>query len=156
VLRPPLVYGPGVKGNFLRFLHWIARGRPVPLASVRGQRSLIYLGNLVEATCLALASPQAAGQTFLLRDGEDVSVPDLLRKLAAALDVKARLIPCPQSLLMLAATLAGKREDALRLTGSLQVDDSKIRGTLGWRPPFSLEEGLARTAGWFLELEKSD
>lgn len=149
VLRPPLVYGPDVKGNFLRLLKLVARGVPLPLASVRNRRCLVYLGNLVDAIVKAIEAPQAAGQTYLVSDGEDVSTPDLIRAIARALDVRARLFPCPVALLRAAAALVGRGEEAARLTGSLQVDVSKIRRELGWSPRYPLAQGLAETARWF-------
>lgn len=153
VLRPPLVYGPGVKGNFLRLLRLVARGVPLPLASVHNRRSLVYLGNLVDAIVTAISAPQAAGQTYLVSDGQDVSTPDLVRAIARALDVRARLFPCPVALLRAAAALAGRGEEAARLTGSLQVDVSKIGRELGWQPRYTLEQGLAETARWFKSRE---
>ncbi|MGH8703249.1 MAG: NAD-dependent epimerase/dehydratase family protein [Burkholderiales bacterium] len=149
VLRAPIVYGPGVKGNFLRLMHLVARGVPLPLASIENRRSLIYVGNLVDATLAAIASPQAAGNTYLVSDGEDVSTPDLVRGLARALGVKPRLLSLPLAALGLGAALAGKRAEFTRLTGSLQVDSSRIRRELDWRPPDSLSRGLAETARWY-------
>jgi len=151
VLRPPLVYGPGVKGNFLRLLELVARGVPLPLASVHNRRSLVYLGNLVDAIVTAIRAPQADGQTYLVSDGEDVSTPVLIRAIARALDVRARLFPCPVALLRAAAALVGRGEEAARLTGSLQVDVSKIRRELGWQPRYTLAQGLEETARWYRE-----
>lgn len=156
VLRPPLVYGPGVKGNFLRLMKIVARGWPLPLASVKNQRSLVYVRNLVDVIVRAVEAPQAAGQTYLVSDGEDVSTPDLVRAIARALAVRPRLLPCPVALLRAATALAGHGDEAARLVGSLQVDSSKIRRELGWRPPHTLEQGLAETARWFLETVTSD
>jgi nucleoside-diphosphate-sugar epimerase len=149
VLRPPLVYGPGVKGNFLRLMNLVARGVPLPLGAVDNRRSLIFNGNLADAIVNALDAPQAAGRTYLVSDGEDVSTPDLVRGLARALGVKLRLPSFPLAALGLAATLAGKRAELARLTGSLQVDSSRIRRELGWRPPFTLAQGLELTAKWY-------
>ena len=149
VLRPPLVYGPGVKGNFLRLMNLVARGVPLPLAAVDNRRSLIYTGNLAGAIGKALDAPQAAGRTYLVSDGDDVSMPDLVRGLARALGVKPRLLSFPLAALGLAATLAGKRAEFARVTGSLQVDSSRIRRELDWRPPFTLAQGLELTAKWY-------
>ena len=149
VLRAPLVYGPGVKGNFLRLMNLVARGVPLPLASIENRRSLIYVGNLVDATLATIASPQAAGNTYLVSDGEDVSTPDLIRRIAAALGVRPRLLPCPVALLRAAAALVRRGEEAARLTGSLQLDSSKIRRELGWSPPATLADGIAATARWW-------
>lgn len=151
VLRPPLVYGPGVKGNFLRLMKLVSQGWPLPLASVRNHRSMVYIGNFVDAILACLRTPAAAGRTYLASDGVDVSTPDLVRALAGALSVAPRLFPFPPSLLMLGATLLGKHEEATRLLGSLQVDSSRIRRELGWEPPYTMEEGLAETARWFLQ-----
>jgi nucleoside-diphosphate-sugar epimerase len=149
VLRPPLVYGAGVKGNFLRLLEIASRGWPLPLASVRNRRSMIYLGNLVDAVLACVMAPAAAGKTYLVSDGDDISTPELIRATAQALGVRARLFPCPVALLALAAGLAGKRSELEKLTGSLQVDGSLIRSELGWRPRYTLAQGLAETARWY-------
>ena len=149
VLRPPLVYGPGVKGNFLRLMDIVARGMPLPLASIENRRSLIYVGNLVDAIVKAIDTPCAAGRTYLVSDGEYVSTPDLARALARALGVRPRLLPCPPALLMLGAALAGKRAELARLTGSLQMDSAAIQRELDWRPRFTLAQGLAETARWY-------
>jgi len=148
-LRPPLVYGPGVKGNFLRLMNLVARGVPLPLGAVDNRRSLIYTGNLAGAIVKALDAPQAAGRTYLVSDGEDVSTPDLVRGLARALGVKPRLLSLPLSALDLGARLAGRRAEFVRLTSSLQVDSSRIQRELGWRPPFTLAQGLELTAKWY-------
>lgn len=149
VLRPPLVYGPGVKGNFLRLMNLVARGVPLPLGAVDNRRSFIYTGNLAGAIIQALDAPQAAGRTYLVSDGEDVSTPDLVRALARALGVKPRLLSLPLAALGLGAALAGKRAEFARLTGSLQVDSSRIRRELDWQPRYSLTQGLAETARWY-------
>jgi nucleoside-diphosphate-sugar epimerase len=149
VVRPTLVYGPGVKANFLTMLKIISKGIPLPLASINNRRSLIYVGNLVDALALCATHPDAAGQTYLVSDGEDVSTPELIRRTAAALGMPARLLPCPVALMKLAGKLTGKSGAVDRLTGSLTVDSSSIRRELGGLPPFSMEEGLRATAGWF-------
>jgi nucleoside-diphosphate-sugar epimerase len=138
ILRPPLVYGPQVKGNFLRMLGAIARGVPLPLASVHNQRSLIYLGNLVDAIIACIDAPAAAGKTYLVSDGEDVSTPALIEKLAQAMGKSPRLLPCPPALLTLGATLLGK-----------QAAIARIRRELNWQPQYSLDQGLAATAQWY-------
>jgi nucleoside-diphosphate-sugar epimerase len=145
ILRPPLVYGPGVKANFESLMRLVARGVPLPLGAVYNRRSLIYLGNLVSAIEACLDHPDAGGKTFLVSDGEDVSTPELIRRLARAMGKPARLIPVPVALLRAAARLAGKSAQADRVLGSLAVDSSALRETLGWRPPFTLDEGLAQT-----------
>jgi nucleoside-diphosphate-sugar epimerase len=149
VLRPPLVYGPGVKGNFLALMRGIDRGWPLPLGAIANRRSFIYVGSLVDAVHCCLTHAAAAGTTYLVRDGEDISTPELVRRLAAALGKRARLVPVPVPVLRLAWRIAGQGEAAARLAGSFLVDDDRIRRGLGWHPPFTLAEGLAQTARWF-------
>jgi nucleoside-diphosphate-sugar epimerase len=150
VLRPTLVYGPGVKANFLNMMKVIHYGTPLPLASVRNRRSLIYLGNLVDALATCAVHPEAAGKTFLVSDGEDLSTPELLRLTASALGTSARLFPFSTSLMQLTGKLTGKSAQMSRLTGSLAVDSSRIRNELGWRPPYTVKDGLKAAAEWFL------
>lgn len=145
VVRPPLVYGPGAAGNFRVLLDAVRRGLPLPLAAVRNRRSLVFVGNLVDALALCAEHPAAAGRTYFVRDGEDVSTAQLFRLLARALGRPARLWPLPPALLRAAATLLGRTAAADRVLGSLQVDDGALRLSLGWRPPFTLAEGLALT-----------
>ena len=149
ILRPPLVYGPGVKGNFLRLLHLIERRVPLPLASINNQRSLLYVDNLVDAIRTCIEAPVARGKTYLISDGEDTSTPDLIAKLASAMNVEPNLLGCPVALLRLGASLLGKRAEVMRLTGSLQVNCSRIRTELGWSPRYSLNQGLNSTAQWY-------
>lgn len=144
-LRPPLVYGPGVKANFQRLLHTIARGWPLPLEAIRNKRSLLYLGNFVDAIRICVEHPAASGQTFLLDDGRAVSTPELIRAVAQAMARPARLLAIPVNMLEFAGALLGKRAAVMRLTGSLWVDGSLIRSRLGWTPPYSMEAGLAAT-----------
>lgn len=148
VVRPPLVYGPGVKGNFLALLQACRRRRRLPLGSIDNRRSLVYLGNLVDALMLCLQHPAAAGNTYLVRDGEDLSTPELVRRLSAALGVEPRLWPLPVGLMRPAAGLLGRGAAVDRLTGWLQVDDGRLRRDLGWSPPFTVDQGLAMTARW--------
>jgi nucleoside-diphosphate-sugar epimerase len=149
IIRPVLVYGPGVKANFLNMMKAVSRGFPLPVASIVNKRSLIYIGNLVDALAICAAHPVAAGQTYLVSDGEDVSTPELIRRTASALELSAHLLPFPPSLMRLAGKLIGKSSAVDRLTGSLTVDCSKIRRALGWMPPFTMTEGLRETAKWF-------
>jgi nucleoside-diphosphate-sugar epimerase len=149
ILRFPLVYGPGVSANFLRMIRTVDNGIPLPFGHIQNRRSLIYLGNLVDAIAACLTHPQAANKTFLVSDGEDVSTPELIRRLAKALDRPGRLPAVPVRWLRWAGMLAGKRKEVDRLLGSLSVDSSLIRGELGWSPPFSMEDGLAETAKWY-------
>jgi len=149
IVRPPLVYGAGVKGNFERMLRVLDSGMPLPLASVKNARSLIYVENLADALRTCANHPAAAGETYLLDDGDDISTPNLLRKLALALGMRARLFPFPLALLKLAGKLLGKAGEIERLLGSLQIDSGKIRSELNWRPPYSLQQGLQATADWY-------
>ncbi|WP_081624430.1 SDR family oxidoreductase [Thioalkalivibrio sp. AKL7] len=145
IIRPPLVYGPGVGANFGSLLRWVRKGVPLPLGAVtQNRRSLVALDNLVDLIVTCLDHPAAAGETFLVADGEDVSTAGLLRKVGDALERPARLVPVPVWMLRAGATALGKREMARRLLGSLQVDVSKAREVLGWVPPVSLDEGLRR------------
>jgi UDP-N-acetyl-alpha-D-quinovosamine dehydrogenase len=148
LLRPPLVYGPRVKANFLRLMRWVDSGLPLPLATVRNRRSLIYLGNLVDAIAHCVEHPSARG-AFLVSDQEAVSTPELISRLARSLGRSARLMPVPLKLLHLAATLAGRSDEMRRLTGNLAVDISRARRLLEWRPFHTLDQGLADTARWF-------
>lgn len=149
VVRPTLVYGPGVRANFLNMMKVVSRGVPLPLSSINNRRSLIYVGNLVDALAACAAHPAAAGKTYLVSDGEDVSTPELIRRTAGAIGVPARLLPFPVPLMRLAGKVTGKSGAVSRLTGSLAVDSSRIREELGWRPPFSMSQGLKETADWF-------
>jgi nucleoside-diphosphate-sugar epimerase len=145
ILRPPLVYGPGVKANFQRLLRSVVQGWPLPLGAIHNRRSLLYLGNFVDAIRLCVEHPAATGQIFLLDDGQAVSTPELIRALARAMGRPARLLAVPMGMLELAGALLGKRAAVARLTGSLWVDSSFIRSRLGWMPPYSMEAGLAAT-----------
>ncbi|MFZ6719888.1 UDP-glucose 4-epimerase family protein [Undibacterium sp. Ji49W] len=146
IIRPPLVYGPGVKANFLSMLRMVRRGLPLPLGSIRNQRSFVYLGNLVSLVLHCRLHDQARNQIFLASDGRDLSTTELLNLCAQALQVKSRLFPFPASLLTLAASILGKKNVADRLCQSLQVDISKTRNLLGWSPPYTVEQGLQATA----------
>ena len=149
VLRPPLVYGPEARGNFERLVAMVARGVPLPLAAIETRRSLVFVGNLVDAIVRCLDHPAAAGETFMVSDGEEVSTPDLVRRIGRAIGRPARLFPVPPALLSLGGTLLGRGDDVARLRDDLVVDRSKIRVVLGWSPVFSLDEGLAQTTAWY-------
>jgi UDP-glucose 4-epimerase len=149
MLRPPLVYGPGVKGNFLRLMRLAARGAPLPLGAIDNRRSLVFAGDLADAIVTAIDAPRAAGRTYLVSGGEDVSTPGLVRALAQALGVKSRVWPFPLAALGMIAAIAGKRAELVRLTGSLQVNSSRIRRELDWQPRHGLSQGLAETARWY-------
>lgn len=148
IVRPPLVYGPGVKGNFIRLLATIDKGIPLPLASVRNKRSLIYLGNIVDALIACASHPNAAGKTYLVRDGEDISSPELVRQIGMALGKPARLFPVPIALLRGLGRLFGKSEAVERIAGSLCVNADLISKELGWKPMFTLKQGLQATMLW--------
>lgn len=142
IVRPPLVYGPGVKANFAATMRWLARGVPLPLGRIQNARSMVARDNLVDLLVTCLRHPAAAGQTFLVSDGEDVSTTELLRRMGLAMGKPARLLPVPAAWLQLAATMLGKRDIAQRLCGSLQVDIEKTRCLLSWQPPLTLNQGL--------------
>ncbi|OGL50392.1 MAG: hypothetical protein A3H37_11310 [Candidatus Schekmanbacteria bacterium RIFCSPLOWO2_02_FULL_38_14] len=149
IIRPPMIYGPDVGGNFLRLLNWVNRDIPLPLALVNNNRSLIYAGNLVDVIETCITNPGAAGETFLVSDGEDTSTPDLIRMIAKTMNKTARLIPLPDLLLKTAGKLMGKGPEIERLTGSLHIDSSKIRKVLDWMPPFTMAEGIRETVKWY-------
>lgn len=149
VVRPPLVYGPGVKANFLALLSVVARRWPLPLGSVQNRRSLVFVGNLVDALVAAAAHPAAPGLTFLVTDGDDRSTPDLIRAVAASLGVRSRLVPCPPSWLVFAARGTGRSEMMHRLVATLVGEMSAAGAGLQWRPRFTVEAGLALTAAWY-------
>ena len=154
IVRPPLVYGAGVKGNFAQLLSVLARGIPLPLASIKNHRDLIYVGNLVDALVACATHSNAAGQTYLVSDGEGVSTPDLIRNLASALGKSNLVFPFPMSVMRFCASLLGKSSAVDRLTQSLQVDSSKISKELGWQPPYTMQQGLRATADWYLAERK--
>lgn len=147
IIRPPLVYGPGAPGNFASLVRWVQRGLPLPLGAVHNQRSFVALDNLVSLVLLCAdraRSPQAANQVFVVADGEDVSTSTLLRKVARAVGRPSRLLPVTASWLRAGAGLLGKRAVADRLLGNLQVDATKARTLLGWRPVVTMDEQLAK------------
>lgn len=144
IIRPPLVYGPGVKANFAALMRAVQKGWPLPLGAVHNQRSLVALDNLVDFIITCINHPNAANQTFLVSDGQDLSTTELLQGMAKAAGVPSRLLPIPVWALQNAASVIGKGEVIQRLFGNLQVDISKARNLLGWTPPISVEEGLRR------------
>lgn len=144
IIRPPLVYGPGVKGNFGNMIKLVQKGVPFPLGAIHNKRSLVAIDNLVDLIITCIDHTAAGNQIFLAGDGQDLSITDLLRGIAKAMDKRSILLPIPSSLLMLGARLFGREPEAHRLLGSLQVDISKARTLLGWEPPISLDEGLSR------------
>ena len=151
IIRPPLVYGPGVKANFLIMMQLLKRGLPLPLGAINNARSLVALDNLVDFIILCVNHPKAANQTFLVSDGEDLSTTELLKRLANVLGVSAHLLPVPTVILKIGANLIGKSVIAHRLCGSLQVDINKNRELLGWTPPYSVDKELQKVANHFLK-----
>jgi len=144
IIRPPLVYGPGVKANFAALMHWVQRGRPLPFGAINNARSLVALDNLVDLIITCIDHPLAANQTFLVSDGHDLSTADLVRGIALAAGVSPHLWPIPVWCLQLLAALLGKSDSMARLCGNLQVDISKAREVLGWSPILSVTEGLRK------------
>ena len=147
IIRPPLVYGANAPGNFGKLTRLVAKSLPLPLGSINNRRSFVGIDNLVEFIVTCLEHPAAANETLMVGDGEDLSTPDLIRRMARAMNQPTRLLPMPKFLIMAGATILGKREMAQRLCESLQVDISKSRTLLGWNPPFSVDEGLKRAVG---------
>jgi len=154
IIRPPLIYGAGVKANFASMLNYVKRGVPLPLGAIHNKRSFVYLGNLLSLVECCVDHPAAANQVFLVSDGNDLSTTALLRCCAATLGVKARLLPVPQGLIELCATMLGKKAVAQRLCGNLQVDISKARIVLGWSPPVSVADGLRATVIDLFKMDK--
>jgi|SoiMethySBSTD1v2_1073268.scaffolds.fasta_scaffold55978_3 nucleoside-diphosphate-sugar epimerase len=151
IVRPPLVYGPGVRANFLRLMRWVDRQWPLPLASIDNRRSLVSIWNLCDLIRLLLRAPGVAGKTWMVADGESLATPELIRRLARAMQRRARLVPVPAGALHLLGRLIGKRDEVARLCGSLVVDTEATRRELGWSPPVSVDESLARTVSWYLQ-----
>jgi UDP-glucose 4-epimerase len=156
IVRPPLVYGPGVKANFLEMMRWLDRGIPLPLGAIRNKRSLVALDNLVDLIITCIDHPAAANEVFLVSDGEDLSTTDLLRRTAMALGRPSRLIPLPTVMLSAGLSAIGKGDLARRLCDSLQVDISKTRERLGWEPPVKIDVALRKTAEDYLARRTGD
>lgn len=154
IIRPVLVYGPGVKANFLNMMKWLYKGVPLPLGAIHNKRSLVALDNLVDLIVTCIDHPRAANQTFLVSDGEDLSTTELLQRMSKALGKRPRLLPVPAWMLETAAKVVGRQSIAQRLCGSLQVDISYTRERLGWTPPVSVDTALRKTAQHFLEQQK--
>ncbi|AOX10511.1 MULTISPECIES: UDP-glucose 4-epimerase family protein [Pseudomonas] len=153
IVRPPLIYGPGVKANFLKMVKWMDRGIPLPLASVHNSRSLVGLSNLISFLIHCIDHPNAGNQIFLVSDGQDLSTPALLSKVAGALGKSSRLIPFPVSFLLGLAALVGKKAEFRRLCGSLTIDIEKNRRLLGWQPQSSVSDELKRTVKAYRQQE---
>ena len=148
ILRPPLVYGPGVKANFLSILHVVKKGYPLPLSSINNLRSLIYVENLAHAILISIKSQEASNQTYIVSDF-DISVPDLISKIAHFMGKRSPLFSCPLVLLKVVGKILFKSDMISRLTKSLIVDSSRIRNDLQWSPPYSFDEGLEKTVKWY-------
>jgi len=153
IVRPPLVYGPGVKANFALLMHFVELGIPMPLGAIHNSRSMVALDNLLDLLFTCLKHPAAAGQTFLVSDGQDLSTTELLRLMAQAMGKKACLFPVPAFVLERSSVILGKRAVALRLCGSLQVDINKTRKLLNWKPSVTVDEGLRRAVEGFIKNE---
>lgn len=149
IIRPPLVYGAGVRANFLRLMRWVDRRWPLPFASIHNQRSLVSVWNLSDLVATVLASRRTAGGVWLVSDGEDLATPELIRRLGHALERRVRLLPVPASVLRGCGALSGLAAEVGRLCGSLTVSTEATRSAFSWSAPFGVDEGLARTAAWY-------
>ncbi|SKC63828.1 NAD-dependent epimerase/dehydratase family protein [Paraburkholderia hospita] len=149
IVRPPLVYGPGVRANFLQLVRALAKGVPLPLGAIAARRSMVFVENLASALAECATNPRAAGETFHVADSDDLSVTELARILADQLGAPRRLVPVPAPWLRLAGKLTGRSDQIERLIGSLQLDSSRICEVLNWRPPYTIEQGLSKTASWY-------
>jgi nucleoside-diphosphate-sugar epimerase len=150
VIRPPLIYGPGVKANFLSLMKLVKTGIPLPLGRIDNKRSMVSLNNIVDIIVTCLTHSKAGNQTFLISDGEDLSVTQLIKRLASAMDVPSRLIPIPPFCLQFGLRIIGKQSIADRLLGSLKIDNTKIRTLLNWTPILNVDEGLRKTVKFFI------
>lgn len=149
IVRPPLVYGPGVRANFLRLLSWVDKGWPLPLGAVHNRRSLVSVWNLCDLLVRSLTHPAACGHVWMVSDGEDLSTAELIRRIAASMGKRVRLPYVPVAVLRAAGSLLGRAGEVERLCGSLFVDITQTRRALGWAPPVSVDESLARTIAWY-------
>jgi nucleoside-diphosphate-sugar epimerase len=156
ILRPTLVYGANNPGNMERLLKLTSKGLPLPLGGINNSRSLVYVDNLVDAIITCIEHPSAKNQTFIVSDGEDLSTPELIRRIGKAMGKTPLLLPIPSNLIKMGTKLLGKGEVGDRLLGSLQVDSSKIKKTLNWQPPYTVDEGLKITADWFNQITNID
>ena len=149
-VRPPLVYGPGVRANFLRLMSWVDKGIPLPLGGIENRRSLVSVWNLCDLLLHLLKTPSTSAHTWLVSDGEDVSTPELIRRIGRAMGRRTRLLPIPVGALRAVGGLLGRGAEVNRLCGSLVLDTRQTRAELGWEAPTSLDEALARTVKWYL------
>jgi nucleoside-diphosphate-sugar epimerase len=155
IVRSPLMYGPGVKANFLRLLRWVDKERLLPLGSVQNKRSLVNIWNLCDLLLVMLVSPIAPGRIWMVSDGEDLSTPELVRRIACAMDRRARLVPVSVRVLRLLGRACGYRAEVARLCGSLVVDIAETRAALGWSPPIPVTDALQRTVRWYQSIAAS-
>jgi nucleoside-diphosphate-sugar epimerase len=149
VLRPPLLYGPGVKANFLKLIQWVDKGIPLPLGGIQNQRSLLGLTNFADLILQCCIADQAAGHTFLVSDGDDVSSGELVKRIAKALGKSPRLVSIPESAMKFAGGILGKSAQIQRLCSSLRIDSSNAQTTLHWQPPCTMDEELSCVTVWF-------
>ncbi len=149
ILRPPLMYGPGVRGNMARLFGLVGKGVPLPFASIRNARDILSVSAFADLIALAVASPEAKNRVFLARDGAPVSTPALVHAIAAAMECRARVLPFPVGVLKAAGRLTGHKSEVQRLVGDLEIDDSETRRLLGWKPKVTMSEALSETARWF-------
>ena len=154
IIRSPIVYGPKLKANFLNLFKIVDMGLPLPFGSIQNRRSIIYVGNLVDALIRCATHPAAAGQTFIVSDNEVVSTPQLVRAIGRAIRRPSLIFPLPLPIMQVCAGLVGKSSVIDRLTQSLEVNSSKMRRELGWEPPYTMQQGLEATAEWFAESKK--
>jgi len=155
IVRSPLVYGPGVRANFLRLLQWVDRRWPLPLGAVQNSRSLVSVWNLCDLLANVLKNPAARGGVWMVSDGEDLSTPELIRRLAREMNRRVHLLPIPVGMLQLCGAMLGRKAEVARLCSSLAVDITQTRDELHWHPPVPVDEGLARTVIWYLTESKS-
>lgn len=150
IVRSPLVYGPGVRANFLRMLRWVDKERPLPLGSIENSRSLVSIWNLCDLLVCLIEHPVASGRTWMVSDGEDLSTPEIVRRLANTMGRRARLLPVPVGLLRICGAMIGRKAEIARLCGSLAVNIDQTCRELGWSPPTKVDDALARTVSWYL------
>jgi nucleoside-diphosphate-sugar epimerase len=150
IVRSPLVYGPGVRANFLRLLRWVDKEWPLPLGAIENNRSFVSIWNLCDLLVRLLEHPLASGRTWMVSDGEDLSTPELIQRLGSTMSRRVRLLPVPVGLLRLFGGLIGRKAEIARLCGSLVVNIEQTRRELEWSPPIKVDEGLARTVNWYL------
>jgi nucleoside-diphosphate-sugar epimerase len=156
VLRLPLVYGPGVRANFLRLLRWVDRGWPLPVGAVDNRRSLVNIWNLCDLLANVIQNPTAPARSWLVSDGEDLSTPDLIRRIGNAMRRRVWLLPIPPSVLRFVGKLTRRETQVTQLCGSFVIDSAQTRDELGWHPPVSVNDALARTVTWYLSEPRHD